>query len=111
MNHVTPRLQQLLSLQAAAPNDAFIAYAIAAEYSKSGDTAAAIVAFETLRRQHPAYVGLYYHLGKLYQQQENYEQARFIFEAGMQTAQSIGDSHALRELQAAYRNLLDEMME
>ena len=56
----------------------------------------------------PNYVGLYYHLGKLYERQEKWDLALDIYRKGMEVARQAGDQHALSELAGAKLNLDDE---
>ncbi len=59
------RIDQLKTFLADSPQDAFLQHALALEYIKADDDATARRYFESLLQQNPAYVGSYYHLGKL----------------------------------------------
>jgi len=96
------RLQQLIEFLKESPNDAFLTYALATEYLKLGQTAEALRRYEALVRDHPDYVGTYYHLGKLYEALGRHADAVDTYQAGMQAARKKRDMHALSELQAAY---------
>ncbi|RMG55715.1 MAG: tetratricopeptide repeat protein [Bacteroidetes bacterium] len=100
------RLQQALSFLAEAPEDAFSLYAVAYEYLQAGELSQARAYFERLRDLHPTYVGLYYHLGRVLQQQGEIDQAEATFRVGLQVARAQRDAHAGRELQAALDALL-----
>ncbi len=87
------------------PADSFLLFAIAKEYENLGDTAQALEHYLRLEQTDPGYVGLYYHLGKLYEQIEQLDAARQAYEQGMAVAQTAGDRHAWSELSAARLNL------
>lgn len=99
------RLQYLLNLLESQPGESFVLFAVAKEYEKGNDDAKALEFYRKLRAADPAYVGLYYHLGKLYERLGDTEQAREAYEAGSATARQAGDRHALGELQAALLDL------
>jgi len=98
----TERLQQLTAFLQENPEDPFLKYAIATEYLKLGNTAEALRYYEDLKENHPAYVGTYYHLGKLYEVLDRKEEAIAVYEKGMEVANVKRDRHALSELKAAY---------
>lgn len=104
---MSDRLKQLQSFLEASPEDSFILFAIAKEYEKLKDQEAALQQYLKLRELDPEYVGLYYHLGKLYEQQAAEAQAVEAYEAGMVVAKKQGDQHALSELAGAKLNLVD----
>ena len=95
------RLQALLSFYKEDPNDPFTRFALAREYLGRGETDEALVFFEKLVADDPAYVGTYYHLGKLYEDLSRKQDAIRTYEAGIQVAQQQRDAHARAELQDA----------
>jgi Uncharacterized enzyme of heme biosynthesis len=104
------RLKQLQDLLAQEPNDPFLHYALAQEYLKRGEAAAAREKFQLLLDEHPTYVGTYYHFGKLEESENQPERAVKCYEAGLQQAQAQNDDHSARELQEALnlcKNLFD----
>ncbi|MCE2823558.1 MAG: tetratricopeptide repeat protein [Bacteroidota bacterium] len=102
---MTPRHQQLLDLYAASPGDAFILFALAKECENSGDAAAALSYYKQLRELHPGYIGLYYHLGKLYELMNDEDQAAEVYRAGIELGKNTGDRHATSELLGALANI------
>ena len=104
---MTDRLQQLLDFRKENPDDPFLNYALATEYLKSGNADEALRYYEGLVANHPDYIGTYYHLGKLYEGLDRPEDAIATYEKGMHQAQAKRDTHALAELQAAYRAVTD----
>lgn len=102
------RLEQLQAFLANSPNDAFILFAIAKEHEKLNNKQEALEYYLELQQQDPDYVGLYYHLAKLYEVLEQPQKAWDTYNAGMAVAREIGDQHALSELAGARLNLGDE---
>ncbi len=105
MTKENTRLQHLLNLFSEDESDAFILFALAKEYEKLGDFELAIDHYEKLRSNDPEYVGLYYHLGMLHQELEDYTEAMEVYVQGIAIAKKIGDQHALSELQGVKMNL------
>jgi tetratricopeptide (TPR) repeat protein len=95
------RLQKLLEFHRADPGDPFLNYAIATEYAAANNTDEALKWYLDLLTVHPAYVGTYYHLGKLYERLGNAEEAIAVYRRGIVAARNAGDRHALSELQGA----------
>ncbi len=102
------RLELLKTMLVKSPKDSFLLFAIAKEYEGLGDLNAALDFFLNLKKDDPNYVGLYYHLGKLYEKNEEIEKAFFTYKNGMQIAKEQGDQHALNELAGAKLNLGDD---
>lgn len=102
---MTNRLQTLLQFLEASPDDAFLRFALAKEYEGLQQDEDALAAYLQLRAQYPDYVGLYYHLGKLYERRQALQPALDTYTEGMAVATRLGDRHALSELAAARLNL------
>ena len=100
------RLQRLRDMLAQQPTDSFLNHALALEEIKLGNDTEARSLFESLLQRDPAYVGSYYHLGKLLERQGDEGAALEVFERGMEAAKKLGDQHALNELRGAYDNLI-----
>ena len=105
---MTQRLAYLLQLLEATPSDTFVLFALAKEQEKQGDLPQALHYYEQLRATDANYVGLYYHLGKLYEQTGQETSAIATYRAGMAVARQAGDAHALSELAGAKLNLSDD---
>lgn len=103
------RLAQLKAFLAESPNDPFLTYAMSLEYLKTGEDEKALDIFMKLTKTNPNYVGTYYHLGKLQEKQEMYEEALVTYEKGMEIANQLKDYHSLKELKGAYNMLSDEL--
>lgn len=87
------------------PSDGFTRYALAMELSKIGDFAGSEAAYRELIRLDANYVGAYYHLGRLLEDQSRKSEAREIYEEGLRRARNLRDNHAASELQ----QVLDEL--
>lgn len=91
------------------PGDFFSRHALALECIKLGDDAEAEKLFKEILENNPAYIGTYYHLGKLLERDNRAEEALAIYEIGIKEAEKQRDDHSLRELKAAHNQLEDEM--
>jgi tetratricopeptide (TPR) repeat protein len=98
------RLAKLLEFLESEPNDPFVLYAIATEYNTANDIEKAYEYYNKLINEHPAYVGTYYHLGKLLEKNNGREEAIVIYQKGMTAAREKRDMHAFSELQGAYNS-------
>lgn len=98
------RIEQLLSFLEIDANDAFTLYSIAHEYKQIGEIEKALLYFENLREKHPNYTGMYYHLGKVYEEMGEMEKGMDIFKIGVQIAEKQKDMHALSELRTLIVN-------
>ena len=102
----TTRLNKLMEFLESDPNDPFIVYALATEYNAQNDYTKALVYYLQLVDKHPDYVGTYYHLGKLYEKQQQSEAAIKTYKDGMAAARRKNDNHAFSELQGAYNSAM-----
>ena len=100
------RLNKLLEFLKSDPNDPFVLYALATEYNSQKDIEMAFSYYLKLVEEHPAYVGTYYHLGKLYEKNQEPEKAIAIYKQGMMESRKKGDNHAFSELQGAYNSAM-----
>ena len=101
----TNRIQRLKAMIVDNPGDTFALFALAKEYEKAGRLEQSAQLFEKLLVADKAYVGAYYHLGKVYEQLEEVKKALNIYEAGITIAQQQKDVHSLSELKNAKMNL------
>jgi tetratricopeptide (TPR) repeat protein len=108
---MTNRLKSLLKFYNEDPGDPFVLYSLAQEYSSGGDLAESRKYYLLLKSVDADYIGLYYHLGKLEECDENFEKAKHVYVEGIEIAKRIRDSHAQGELEGALAMLkmqLDE---
>lgn len=102
------RLEQLQSLLADSPQDSFLLFALAKEYETQGDDQQARQHYDQLRQADPDYIGLYYHLGKLLERQQDPAGAVAVYRDGIERARAAGDLHAMSELAGAKLELEDD---
>lgn len=101
------RIEQLLGFLDESPNDAFLLFALAKEYEKSGDQENAFLFYNHLLQVDPSYIGLYYHFGKWYEMAGDFQKALEMYTQGMVVAKSKGDQHAFQELSGARLQIAD----
>jgi len=101
----TERLKQLLNFHNESPKDSFLIFAIAKEYESVDNIREALTYYLKLQEQDPDYIGLYYHLAKLYEVLEENLKAQSTYKTGIEKAQAAGDFHAVSELNSALQNL------
>lgn len=99
------RIEKIKAFLKDSPTDSFLQHALALEYIKLGDEAAAQSLFESILHREPTYIGSYYHLAQLLQRIGHTEAAIEWYEKGMAAAKTAGDQHAFNELRAAYEDL------
>lgn len=91
------------------PNDSFIKFALALELLKKDDVSKARVLFESILKQDPDYLGVYYHLGKLYEQNGRLEDAKKMFADGLEIAKKQNDERTALELNEALETINIEL--
>jgi Tfp pilus assembly protein PilF len=99
------RIEKIQQYLLKSPADSFLQHALALEYIKIGDDATAQRLFKEILERDPAYIGSYYHLGKLLERIGETQEAVQWYEKGMEAARKLGDNHALNELRGAYEEL------
>jgi tetratricopeptide (TPR) repeat protein len=71
------------------------------ELVNTGDAEAAVVEFEQLLASHPDYTYGYFHGGRALEGLGRLEEARALYERGIEASRRKGDAKALNEIQAA----------
>lgn len=102
------RVKKLKEFLEADPADSFSRFALALEHLKADDTDTARNHFEHILKHDPEYVGVYYHLGKLYQLTGQPRKALKTFTTGIAAARKANDLHAASELEQAVSELEEE---
>lgn len=102
------RIAQLVEFLKSEPDDSFLNYALAIEYVGMGKDADAKDLFIKVKTTDEGYVATYYHLGKLYEREENLDEAIVTYKQGINIAQQKGDRHALSELKGALMEINDD---
>ncbi|SMO58877.1 tetratricopeptide repeat protein [Gracilimonas mengyeensis] len=93
------------------PDDSFYKFTLALEMLKIDEVNKARVLFEAIRQNDPEYVGVYYHLAKLYEQIDENKKAVETYKAGVKVAEEQNDLHTKSELSSALLNLELDMEE
>ena len=95
------RIEALQAMLAQDSGNSFARYGLAMEYGKAGRFEDAMHEFRTVIAANPNYVAAYFHGGHMLEQMGQIEEARSIYEQGIEAAMRTGDNHARSELQAA----------
>lgn len=101
----TNRLEILKQMVAQDPANSFARYGLAMEFSNSGDLPEAVIEFRALIDQNPNYSAAYYHGGQALEKLGRVEDARDLYEKGIEATRRSGDAHTQAEIEAAL-NLL-----
>ena len=91
------------------PEDTFARYALAMEFSNTGNAESAWGHFEYLLAHHPDYSATYYQAGMLLWKQGRREEAHKVLSQGIEVTRRQGKSHAQSELEKALEELASEM--
>ncbi|MFL6415975.1 MAG: tetratricopeptide repeat protein [Bryobacteraceae bacterium] len=97
----TNRVDMLKQMLSENPGNTFARYGLAMELTKSGDFAAAITEFNHLLEHDDSYAAAYYHGGQAYEKLGQVEEARRMYEKGIEVTVRNGDGHTRAELEAA----------
>jgi tetratricopeptide (TPR) repeat protein len=95
------RLEVLKSMVAQNPNDNFSRYGLAMEYANTGNLEGAVVEYESLLSTNPDYAAAYYHGGQALEKLGRIDEARRMYQRGLEATRRTGDAHTNSELQAA----------
>lgn len=95
------RLDTLKSMLKQDPASAFARYGLAMEYVNLGRLDEAIDEFHTLLGSNPDYAAGYFHAGRTLERVGKLDEARAMYEKGIEVTARTGDAHTRSELQAA----------
>lgn len=91
------------------PDDSFTKFALALELIKVGKLNQAVILFESIVKDDPDYIGVYYHLGEQYALRSENKKALETYKAGIEVARKLNDTHAESELSTALLTLEMEL--
>src|SRR5579875_3160566 len=97
----TNRLEILKQMVEQDPNNAFARYGLAMEYVNSGDLDRATEEFRTLLRHDENYAAAYLHAGQALEKLGRTDEARALYEKGIEVTTRKGDLHTRSEIAAA----------
>ncbi len=109
MEAKNPTIQKLATYIKANPEDSFSKFALALEFLKEDDLKRARLFFENIYYSDPKYVGVYYHLGKLYERTGQFEKAVKMYEEGIEIAAEKKEKRTESELKEALAALKIEL--
>lgn len=95
------RLAVLQSMVDQNPADTFARYGLAMEHANSGNLEEAVGQFQELLRQNESYAAAYYHAGQVLEKMGRADEARRMYEKGIEVTTRSGDMKTRNELQAA----------
>ena len=101
----TNRLDILRQMIAQDTNNSFARYGLAMELANSGALGDAVSEFETLLARDENYAAAYFHAGQALEKLGRLEEARTVYEKGIEVTTRKGDLHTRGEIEAAL-NLL-----
>ena len=103
------RISRLKAFIDTYPADMFSRHALAMELLKLGQYDEALEAMNSLLAVNENHSGTYYHLGKLYEQLGDHENALKVYEKGIIIAGKVNAENDCRELKGALSQLKDEL--
>jgi len=95
------RVEVLRSMLAQDPKNSFARYGLAMEHVKAGELEEAVAAFRELIAADPNYAAAYFHGGQTFEKLGRLDDARRMYEAGIEVTSRTGDAHTRGELQGA----------
>lgn len=83
------------------PADSFARYGLAMEYANSGNLDEAVREYQAIVETNENYAAAYYHGGQALERLGRVEEARALYEKGVEITGRLGDAKTQNELQAA----------
>ena len=103
------RLERLQEMAAQDPQNTFLRYGLAQEYANTGCLQEAIAEFGRLLEVSPDYEAAYFHGGRALENLGRLEEARQMYQRGIEVCGRTGNQHAGSEMQAALDELLQRL--
>lgn len=95
------RLKLIKEMLETNPEDSFLQYAAAIEYENLGNKKTAITTITKLLDRDPDYLGAYYKLGKLLEEEGKEKEAIKIYRRGLEVSKKVSDLKTEGELSEA----------
>ena len=94
-------MEVLKSMLAQNPRDSFARYGLAMELANGGNLEQAVAEYRAVLEFNPDYAAAYFHGGQALEKLGRIEEARAIYQQGIEATTRTGDQHTRSELQAA----------
>jgi tetratricopeptide (TPR) repeat protein len=94
-------MEILKNMLAENPRDSFARYGLAMEHVINGEMEQAIAEFRVLLEYNPDYAAAYFHGGQALEKLGRIEDAREMYQKGIESTSRSGDRHTQSEMQAA----------
>jgi tetratricopeptide (TPR) repeat protein len=98
-------MEVLKSMLAQNPRDNFARYGVAMEHANQGNLEEAVAEYRVLLEHNPDYAAAYFHGGQALEKLGRIDDARAMYQNGIETTSRTGDLHTKSELQAALEML------
>lgn len=98
---MSARRQALEQMVEQDPKNTFARYGLAMELLNNGQASEAVQAFHALLEVNPDYAAAYFHGGRAYETLGQVDEARALYQRGIEVTTRTGDGHTRSELQAA----------
>jgi tetratricopeptide (TPR) repeat protein len=98
---MSARIEALTAMLTQDPANTFARYGLAMAHLDAGQGEAAIREFNTLLEHNPNYAAAYFHGGRAHESLGQLDEARALYERGIEVTTRTGDGHTRSELQAA----------
>ena len=95
-----PSREQLEQMLEANPTDVFLQYSVAMACASEGNAEEAAERLKALCESNPEHVPAWFQRGQILARLDETDEAREVLQAGIATAQRVGDSHAEAEMRA-----------
>ena len=95
------RIKLIEEMLSSNQTDPFLNYAAALEYNKLGEKKKSIKILEGIVKNSPEYLGAYYQLGKLLEEENAIEKAILVYKKGRKIAKEQDNQKTLGELSEA----------
>jgi Flp pilus assembly protein TadD len=95
----------LRNLVAQNPSDSFAHYGLAMELMREGNLEGAVEEYRSLLAINPNYAAAYFHGGQALEKLGRVEEAKALYQQGVEATTRIGDLHTRSEIEAALQML------
>lgn len=97
----TNRLELLKQMVSQDPNNSFARYGLAMELANSGELQQGVAEFRNLLERDENYAAAYFHFGQALEKLGDVDEARAVYEKGIEVTTRKGDAHTRAEIEGA----------